>query len=69
MCLNTILQVKTITENSALMEDGRTVRLGPLTGIKTGDYLEVYANLAFRKIDAYEAQSIRTAQQFHGGAL
>jgi len=69
MCINTILKVKTVTESSARMEDGRTVHLGQLTGVKTSDYLEVYANLAFRKIAAHEAESIRMAQGFHGGAL
>ena len=46
MCFVTFLKVKKVNAGLAQMEDGRTVRLGKLSGVKPGDKLEVYADLA-----------------------
>jgi hypothetical protein len=57
MCQVTFLKVTKIRGGKAEMSDGRTVLLGPLAGIRKGDYLEVYADLAVAKADPGEIQS------------
>lgn len=47
------------TEKTALMEDGRTVRLGNIGKVKVGEYLEVYADLAVTKLSEKDALSVR----------
>lgn len=59
MCFAIPLKVVKITGKVADMEDGRSVRLGDLTDIKRGDYLEVYADLAVNKLETKEALEIR----------
>lgn len=59
MCFAIPLKVKQVTNNQATMEDGRIVRLGELTNIKKGDYLEVYADIAVLKLPEEQAKSIR----------
>jgi hydrogenase maturation factor len=51
MCIQLPGKVQTIEGAYVIMEDGRKVRLGPLKGVKIGDYLEVYADIALGKID------------------
>lgn len=62
MCTNSVLQVKQLSGNLAVMSDGRKVRLGPLHRISIGDYLEVYADIAVEKITDTDANSIQTAR-------
>lgn len=59
MCFAIPLKVKRVKNNQAEMEDGRVVKLGELTKIKQGDYLEVYADIAVQKLPDGEAKSIR----------
>ena len=58
MCFAIPLQVKEIKKNTAVMENGRKVRLGNVSA-NTGDYLEVYADVAVNKISSKQALSIR----------
>jgi hydrogenase maturation factor len=51
MCIQMPGKVQRVEGRYATMEDGRKVRLGPLQGVKTGDYLEVYADIALAKIE------------------
>lgn len=50
MCIQTVLQVKKIYGNKAIMKDGREVVLGSITHIAPGDYLSVYANVVLDKV-------------------
>lgn len=59
MCIQTHLRVRSVSKTTAVMEDGRVVKLGPLTDVSRGDYLEVYADLAIAKSDPRDARSIR----------
>ena len=43
--------VRAISGTSAIMEDGRKVRLGPIQDVKIGDCLEMYADIALSKVD------------------
>jgi hypothetical protein len=58
MCQATHLKVIKVSGRKAVMSDGRTVLLAELTGIKKGDCLEVFADLAIAKTDPKEVQSI-----------
>jgi hypothetical protein len=51
MCIQKPGTVRTIEGAFAIMEDGRKVRLGPLQGIRVGDCLEVYADVALGKMN------------------
>lgn len=51
MCIQTVGKVQIIKGTYATMEDGRKIRLGPLQGVKKGDYLEIYADIALAKIE------------------
>jgi len=62
MCTNSVLQVKQLSGNLAIMSDGRKVRLGPVHRISVGDYLEVYADIAIEKIDERDVTIIHTAR-------
>lgn len=58
MCFAIPLKIKSIENKIALMEDGRKVRLGPVTA-KVGDYLEVYADMAVGKLSNKQALETR----------
>lgn len=58
MCFVIPLKIKQINNNLAKMEDGRLVKLGPIKAQK-GDYLQVYADVAVKKLTDKEALSIR----------
>ena len=49
MCLIQSLKVKQLNGKTAIMEDGRTVRIGPIPEVRAGDYLEVYGDVALGK--------------------
>jgi fructose-1,6-bisphosphatase len=51
MCIQTVLRVASRSGNSAIMEDGRVVLLGPIRHVTPGDYLGVYANIALERVD------------------
>ncbi len=63
MCVTLTLKVTGVRGKTAQMEDGRIVRLGSLSGVRLGDYLDVYADVAIGKLDSKEVQSIRKAQK------
>ncbi len=50
MCINMPLKVVKITNDTAVMEDGREVRIGLIKDLKNGDYLEVYGDVALEKV-------------------
>ena len=62
MCISVYLKVEKIVGNTAYMHDGRIIRLGTLTHIRPGDYLEVYADIAVGKVDTHEAKAILAAR-------
>jgi hypothetical protein len=63
MCINSVLQVKKLSGHTAIMTNGRKVRLGPTHTVSVGDYLEVYADLAIDKVTVSDAKSIRAARE------
>lgn len=63
MCINSVLRIRELKGTTACMEDGRTVRLGRLTDIEAGDYLEVFADIAFAKVSATEGAAIGRARK------
>ena len=66
MCVNTILRIEEIEGKRARMDDGRMIRLGSLQSVQVGDYLEVFADIAFAKVDLTEATSIARARNKGG---
>jgi hypothetical protein len=62
MCTNSVLKVKQLSGNLAIMSNGRKVHLGPLHRISVGDYLEVYADIAIEKVTDSDAQIIQKAR-------
>ena len=69
MCISMPLKVRDVIESIAIMEDGRSVRLGLLKDVQAGDYLEVYADVAMGKIQKAEALDQINALNQQGGAL
>lgn len=63
MCMVVHLRIKKIFGATVLMEDDREVRLGNVKNVTVGDYLEVYANLAFAKIEKSEAKIVSAVRQ------
>ena len=59
MCFAIPLKVTKVTGKTAVMENGRVVKLGSLEKVVRGDYLEVYANVAVQKMAKGDALSIR----------
>lgn len=59
MCFSIPKKVKMVKDGVASTEDGKSVRLGELREIVSGDYLRVYGNAAVEKIDKKEACDIR----------
>lgn len=51
MCNLEVTKVLAVTGSKALCADGRLILLGNLRGIKPGDTIQVYANLAIDKLD------------------
>lgn len=56
MCVSVIKKVMSVSSKTAVMEDGRTVRLDGVNRVSAGDYLEVYADLAVAKIADYSVK-------------
>lgn len=59
MCFAIPLKVKRVLGTNALMENGRIVGLGDIKKLKAGDFLEVYADMAVRKLSKTQAREIR----------
>ena len=55
MCVLVTLKVRAVRGQIATMEDGRTVRLGPIGRVQVGDRVEVYADLALGKVSTPKA--------------
>jgi hypothetical protein len=49
MCIQTVLEIKKIQGDRAIMDDGREVLLGTVRAVP-GEHLSVYANVAIAKI-------------------
>jgi hypothetical protein len=58
MCLVTYQKVIKAEGNTARLLDGRIVRTDGIENIKSGDYLEVYANIALSKRTISENASV-----------
>jgi len=62
MCFTVPLQVKKLIKNTAVMEDGRTVKLGLLESrVMVNDWLLVKLDLAVEKLTKSEALEVRNA--------
>ncbi len=51
------------------MQSGRLVRLADVSEVSVGDFLEVYADIAIRKVEAAEARDIQRAQEKKGKTI
>jgi hypothetical protein len=65
MCTSKILKVISIDSKLAVLEDGRTVHLGSLSAVSSGDYLEVYADIAVSKVSRKSAVSIQSTRRLY----
>jgi len=59
MCFSIPLKVKKVEGSIALLEGGKTVRLGKELSVKPGEYLRVTGNIAVGKLSKIEGQKIR----------
>ena len=59
MCFSIPLKVKKVEGNTALLEGGKTVRLGKELSVKPGEYLRVTGNIAAGILSKSEGQKIR----------
>jgi hydrogenase maturation factor len=60
MCFSIPKKVISVSEVTATIEDGSTVKLGNIVA-SPGDYLLIYGNMAVEKIPANKAMAIRQA--------
>lgn len=51
MCISVTRRVVSVFGDIAIMEDGRRVRLAGVTGVQSGDCLQVYADIAIEKVE------------------
>ncbi len=62
MCINVPRKVIRLNGGNALLDDGRTVRIGTIQDIHIGDTLEVYGDIALGniriKIDPVEKRKV-----------
>jgi hypothetical protein len=63
MCLATYKQVDKMSGKNAVMTDGSLVRIDGLVGIKSGDFLEVYADMAISKRTKAENKSVNKTRK------
>ena len=61
MCFALPLRVTSSSNNQAMMEDGRTVRLSMVGAAKRGQWLLVQSNLAVDTLTQSEARAMRSA--------
>lgn len=62
MCIAQYKKVKMAQGNTALLTDGRTVRLAPSMSVQSGDWVEVYADIALAKVNSDEVQKKKDLQ-------
>ena len=56
MCLSEIRCVTALKGDTAVMDDQRHIKLGGLRGVKPGSYLEVFADIAVRRLTKRDAE-------------
>lgn len=63
MCASIPLKIISINEEWATCEDGRKVGIALVPGVKKGDYVKVFANIALEIMDKENVQAMLEINQ------